>query len=62
MENNGVAKRKVYTIDEVALVLGISRPTAYRLIREGKVRTVRAGKRHVIPIASIDAYLAGELK
>lgn len=40
--------KKLYTVREVASVLGISVRTVYRLIESGKIRAIRVGKTHRI--------------
>lgn len=49
-----------YSVKEVADGLGITRPTVYRLIGEGKLRTVNAGVRRLIPADALAEYLAGD--
>jgi excisionase family DNA binding protein len=38
---------------------GVSRATLYRLLRQGKITTIKIGSRRLVPEASIDALLAG---
>ena len=45
------------TVNELARDLGISRWSAYRLVRSGDVRAVRVGERIRFRPADIDAYL-----
>lgn len=47
------------SIPDAQRALGIGRTTAYRLIDEGKLETVKIGRRTLVRIASILA-LAGE--
>ena len=42
-------ERRVYSVSEVAAVLGISRSTAYRLAAAGVIPTLRLGSRLVVP-------------
>ncbi len=42
-------ERLTYTVPEAAALLGISRDLAYGLVRVGKLRTVRLGRRIVVP-------------
>ncbi len=37
--------------------MGLSRTGIYALIREGKLKSVKEGKRRIIPKAAIQAYL-----
>lgn len=45
------------TVEQAAAVLGVGRTTAYQLVRSGEIRSVRLGRRVVIPIG----HLAEEL-
>jgi excisionase family DNA binding protein len=45
------------TVEEVALVLGISRASAYQAVRTGEVPSVRIGHRIVIPTAAVRRIL-----
>ena len=47
------------SIPDAQRALGIGRSTAYRLIDDGKLETVKIGRRTLIRVASIRA-LAGE--
>jgi excisionase family DNA binding protein len=44
--------------EEAANSLGISRATAYRLIRAGELRTVRLGSRMKVPVAAVEEFAA----
>lgn len=58
MENgNG---KLAFTIEEAAKELTISLSMAYKLVREGKLKVVRAGDRLIVPRTSIDSFLSGE--
>ncbi len=48
-----------YTVSEAALVLGISRTTAYECIHTGQLRALRLGRRLVVPHRAIEALLSG---
>jgi excisionase family DNA binding protein len=43
---------------ETAQALGITKPTAYKLIAEGRLRTVMVGARRLVPVSEIDRLLA----
>lgn len=45
------------TVTEAAHVLGISRSTAYELVRRGTLPSLRLGRRIVIPTHALDALL-----
>lgn len=56
----------VYTVQEVAALLGVSDWTVYRMIRErahpfdGTVRVIELGRCKKVPRADLDRYLAGQ--
>lgn len=52
-----VMEKQVYTCEEIQEILGISRSTAYRLIRSEVFRTVRIGGQYRISKKSFDAWL-----
>ena len=45
------------TVDEMAKIVGVSRPTAYELIHKEGFPTVRFGRRIVIPLDSLKRWL-----
>ena len=45
------------TVDELAKIVGVSRPTAYELIHKEGFPTVRIGRRIVIPLDSLKRWL-----
>ena len=53
------SERKVYTVEELARELGISRNLAYRQVRSGKIYSIRCGDRYLIPKRSLERLLAG---
>lgn len=60
MVRNGVeAVRRAISVEEAAIQCGIGRSLAYQLVREGKLRSVRAGTRILIPIGALEEFLAG---
>jgi excisionase family DNA binding protein len=42
---------------EAAQMLGCSRLLVYRMVRDGKLRSVKDGNRRLIRVADIEAYL-----
>lgn len=52
------------SVDRAAEILGISRSTAYELIRrdEFPVPVIRLGKRRVVSIVMLERLLAGEAR
>ena len=45
--------KDVVTVCEVMEMLGLGRVAVYRLLREGIIRTIRVGKKYIIPKQSI---------
>ena len=48
----------LYRVDEAADALRLSRSALYELIRSGQLRTVKAGRRRLIPVAALAEYVA----
>jgi excisionase family DNA binding protein len=59
MTLQGLGDRATCTVDEAAQLLGISRGTAYEAVRTGEFpcRTLRVGRRILVPVASLRAAL-----
>lgn len=51
---------KAVSVEQAAQMLSVGRQMAYELVRKKRLRSVRAGKRLLIPIAAIDEFL-GEM-
>lgn len=63
--NNGKAERLVFTIEETAKILGISRGTAYLLANTGGIPALRIGQRRlIVPRKALEDFLssAGKAK
>ncbi len=50
-------ERVVYTVDEVATLLNLSKPTVYKGIRKGKIPACYIGRRLIIPILAMNRFL-----
>lgn len=48
----------VYRVDEAAVALRLSRSAIYELIRSGRLRSVKEGRRRLIPVEALEEYLA----
>ncbi|MBE3204371.1 helix-turn-helix domain-containing protein [Frankia sp. CH37] len=56
-------KRLTYTVDEVAVLLGVSRGVAYAMARSGEIPAIRAGERRwVVPRARFEAWISGRME
>ena len=53
-------ERLTVTVTQAAVMLGISRTSAYERVRRGEIPTVRLGRRLLVPRARLLAMLDGE--
>ena len=53
------SERLALRILEVSAITGLSRSTLYKLMGEGKLRSVKAGKRRLIMRTDLESCLAG---
>ena len=51
------ADKRVYTVDEIQDILGISRPTAYNLVKKNVFRSIRVGGHIRVSRRSFDEWL-----
>lgn len=49
--------RKVYTVEDAAQLLSVSKGTVYNLIKEGQIKALRIGKAIRIPKLPFDEWL-----
>ena len=57
-EQNPVCfEKRTYTVDEIQDILGVSRPTAYNLVKQELFRSVRVGDHIRISKKSFDEWL-----
>ncbi|WP_030812417.1 helix-turn-helix domain-containing protein [Streptomyces sp. NRRL S-337] len=49
---------RLYKIEDAAELCGVGRSMAYEEIRLGRLRTVRIGRRRLVPLQFIDEYVA----
>jgi len=52
-----VQERLVLTVEECAALLSISRGLAYAAVREGRIPSIRIGRRILVPVAALDRML-----
>ena len=50
---------RLLAIKQVIHELGISRTALYQLINDGKLRTVKIGRRRLVPAEAVDELVAG---
>jgi excisionase family DNA binding protein len=55
-----VQDKRALRVNEVVTAYGISRSTIYNLINGNKLRTIKVGKRRLIPVESAEALLRGD--
>ncbi|SEG91096.1 DNA binding domain-containing protein, excisionase family [Thermomonospora echinospora] len=53
---------RVLTLDEAAALLRLSRWSLYNLIRSNRLRTIKVGRRRIVPAAAIDEFLGESLE
>jgi excisionase family DNA binding protein len=52
--------KRVFHVAELAKELRIGLRQAYELLAEGRIRSVRVGKRILIPASEVDRFLGAE--
>ena len=58
-EHNVVGVTPVlYRVDEAAEALRLSRSVVYELIRSGRLRSVKEGRRRLVPVVALAEYVA----
>ena len=50
--------RLVYTVEEAAELLGLSRSSTYEAVRLGDIPSLRIGRRYLIPKQSVENLLS----
>ena len=50
-----------YSADECASIFRVSRSHVYRMINEGKIKSIEIGARKVIPASSLEELLKGTM-
>ena len=54
-------RRRRTTVDEYALVVGVSRGTAYAAVKAGEVPVIRLRRRILVPVAAVIRQLESDL-
>lgn len=47
-----------YCVEDAAKALGIGRTFVYNLIKDGKIKAVHIGRRTLIPVAEVEAFMS----
>ena len=58
MTVNSQVEPVLYRVDEAAAALRLSRSSVYELVRSGHLRTVKHGRRRLVPVAALAEYVA----
>lgn len=57
LERHGLADKATLTFREVAELLGVGRPAVEELVRSGRLRAVRVGRRLHVPVSALEDFL-----
>lgn len=49
--------RRIYTLTEAAAIVGISYSLMRKFVKQGKIKTIRVGKRLMVPEAEVEKLL-----
>ena len=52
-----IGERLTYSVDEAAVLLGVSRSLAYECIQRGEIPSIRFGRRVLVPRVAIEVLL-----
>lgn len=61
MQQGSASDKRVYCVDEIAAILGISTSSAYELVKKGCFKTVRIGTAIRISKKSFDDWLDSQI-
>jgi excisionase family DNA binding protein len=50
--------KRVFTVEEVAVELRISRASCYEMVRSGKIPSIRLGRRILVPADALEKLLS----
>ena len=62
MSDERTGNRLVVPIPLACEILSISKPTLYRVIGLGELRTIKVGKRRLVPVAELERFVASKLE
>lgn len=57
LQQAGQVKRAAVSPDEAALMVGLSRSRIYQLIGSGELRSIKVGRRRLVPMSAISELL-----
>jgi excisionase family DNA binding protein len=58
LDKGSIVEPLLYEVDEAARALRLSRTRIYELIRSKRLRTVKLGRRRLVPVAALTEYVA----
>lgn len=58
MSPNEVNRLRLYPVKEAMVLLSLGRTSIYEQIRSGRLRSVKEGRRRLIPASAIADYIA----
>lgn len=47
-----------YSVEDAATALGLGRTFVFQLIKEGRLKAVKVGRRTLVPVREVEAFLA----
>ena len=53
--------KKLLEVPEAGAILSLGRSTIYSLLMKGELRSIVVGRRRLIPVESIDSFIADRL-
>jgi excisionase family DNA binding protein len=53
------APDRLMSVDEVAAILALGRSTVYGELQAGRLRSIKVGRRRLVPAAAIAEFIAG---
>lgn len=61
MQEPSPIPKLAYTVEEASVALNLGRSLTFTLINEGRLRVVRLGRKILIPVTEIQAFLDREI-
>ena len=55
-----ILEDKGLSVSEAGKRIGVSKSTAWRLVQSGLLRSVRVGKRVIVPVSATNEFLSGD--
>jgi excisionase family DNA binding protein len=56
------ALRLALSPEQAAQALGVSRVTLWRMVRRGEIKTFHVGRRRLVPVAVLEAFIAEQVE